>query len=888
MSSLDPESWKSISPHLDRALDLPEDERAAWLKSLSDEDPTMAAHLREMLDEHRMLAQERFMEQSPSSGPAGPAAQGGTIGSYRLLAVIGEGGMGTVWLAERSDGEFQQKVAIKLLRPGADRPSLKHRFLKERQFLANLNHASVARLLDAGETNDGRPYLIMEYVDGVPIDVYTAPLDTSDCITLFLKVCEGVAHAHNRLIVHRDLKPSNILVDSNGQPKLLDFGIAKLLDDSGNATRTIERALTPNYASPEQFHGQPQTIATDIYSLGAVLYKLLTGRSPHETGAEPTPVPAVLTGGREITSPTRLKANLPKDIDYILGKALRTEPDERYVSVDAFSDDLRALLDWRPVQARSGDRWYRTRKFLRRHWIPVAAASVMMAGLAVGLYVANRERTVAQRRFAQVRQLANRVLSLDMELRSLPGAVRARQEIVSMSLEYLEALRPEARADQRLAMEIATTYSRLARAQGVPVSLNLGQYEQAEESLRKAEDLIESILAASPSHWAATSASIQIAHDRMILADSRGKPDEALAQARKAVARSEAFLAMDNIKPLDRSRITEVYVNVALAHKNQHRYEDAVRYASSAVQQLEAGPADLSTLSNAWSIVADARRAMGDLTGSLQAIVKARSAVERDDPNAYLHWSYLFNVLWREGLVRGAANGPSLGQTAEATAVFQQAIDVLEREAAKDPNEAASRMRFASAGRELGAVLRDRSPERALAVYDLAIARLGQVQKNARARRGEAELLAGSSYALRKLKRFDQAKQRIDKAFALLRDTKDYPAKAVTLDEAASTTLLALGDYHAEMGQSKLAAEVYEDLLQKVMAAKPDPERDLRHAAGVASIFGTLGGLRQRNGDAGKGKELLARRLQLWEHWNKKLPNNAYVLRQLDSVRNSN
>src|SRR5439155_64042 len=203
---------------------------------------------------------------------------------YRLIRRLGSGGMGEVYLAERDDGEIQQQVAIKMLRAGADRPAWQERFLRERQLLSYLNHPSVARLFDAGHTESAQPYLVMEYVEGVPIDVSAEGKSLREQLTLFLKICEGVAHAHRHLIIHRDLKPSNILVDPSGQPKLLDFGIAKLLDETSDQTKTVERLLTPGYASPDQMRGGIQTTATDVYSLGAVLDKMLTGRSPHESG----------------------------------------------------------------------------------------------------------------------------------------------------------------------------------------------------------------------------------------------------------------------------------------------------------------------------------------------------------------------------------------------------------------------------------------------------------------------------------------------------------------------------------------------------------------------------------------------------------------------------
>jgi serine/threonine protein kinase len=277
-------------------------------------------------------------------------------GPYRLTRLLGRGGMGSVYLAERADGEVRQQVAIKILRYAGDEPLFLERFLRERQILAALTHPGIARLLDAGHASDGRPYLAMEYIEGVPIDAYAERLDLRAKLTLFTRLCEAVSFAHRNLIIHRDIKPSNVLVDSSGQPKLLDFGIAKILDAATDQTITQERLLTPEYASPEQVRGAAQSTAGDIYSLGAVLYRLLTGRAPHTfTSGKPEAVAFVISS-TEPAAPSKVNPGLPKDLDFILGKALRKEPEERYASVDAFADDIRAFLELRPVRARSGDR----------------------------------------------------------------------------------------------------------------------------------------------------------------------------------------------------------------------------------------------------------------------------------------------------------------------------------------------------------------------------------------------------------------------------------------------------------------------------------------------------------------------------------------------------
>jgi serine/threonine protein kinase len=279
-------------------------------------------------------------------------------GSYRLGDLLGRGGMGTVYLAERVDGEVTHKAAVKLLRPGADDPQIRQRFMAERQILATLSHPNIASLLDAGHREDGQPYLLMEYVEGKAIDVYTADLGIRQTIRLFLKVCAAVGYLHRNLVVHRDLKPANILVTSEGEPKLLDFGIAKILDLTTDSTQTSMRMLTPDYASPEQVTGTPITTASDIYSLGAVLYKLLTGASPHQFDDESggAIASAIFTG--RITPPSSLTPGLKSDLESVVMKALRRESQERYATVEQFAEDLENFLEWRPVRARRSDAWY--------------------------------------------------------------------------------------------------------------------------------------------------------------------------------------------------------------------------------------------------------------------------------------------------------------------------------------------------------------------------------------------------------------------------------------------------------------------------------------------------------------------------------------------------
>jgi len=787
-------------------------------------------------------------------------------GPYRLVQLLGSGGMGDVWLAEREDGEIEQRVAVKLLRASADRPAFRDRFLRERQLLAYLHHASIAGLLDAGHTSDGRPYLVMEYIEGVRIDEYAAGLDLSATLRLFLRVCDGVSHAHRHLIVHRDLKPSNILVDETGQPKLLDFGIAKLIDAHGEETRTVDRMLTPNYASPEQVRGDVQTTSTDVYSLGAVLHRLLTGMPPRE--------------GED------RMATLPRDVEHILRKALREEPGERYVSVDALASDILAFLESRPVLARSGDALYRMRKFLRRYRAPVIAASLVMASLVAGIQIANYQRGLAQKRFRQVRQLANKVLLLDQAVGGLHSSTRARNEIVALSKEYLETLGDEARGDKDLALEVGEAYSLLARTQGISVVANLGQHREAEASLQKARGFVQPVLDQNPNHRRALLTAARIHHDRMILAETERRREEALTEAAKSVGYLERLLASGDLQDSEREAAAEIFYHMGLAHKNVDRAQDGIAFVRRSIETANTMQDGYLRLCMGWSLMADLLRITGDLEGALEAIRQARRHLANAQFSSEMHrrnaW---FTVLFREGRILGAASGMSLRRTAEAIAVLEKAFALTEEWTLSDREDAWSRLLLAPVGRELGMLLRDTNPERALSIYDRTLRRVAEVHNNTEARRVEVELLAGSSYALRRLQRISEAKARLDDAFRIMGETGDYPSACVTPHQQTDAALRALADHHAETGDVHGAAGIYGELLEKMTAGNADPERDLRHAVAFSSLYGSLALLDRRIGLESRFDSLVAARLALWRNWERKMPGNGFVRRELESAR---
>jgi eukaryotic-like serine/threonine-protein kinase len=419
MSTPDPDRWLELSSQLDTALEMTGPARELWLASLRVRDPARWAQLRSLLVDHAALDAAGFLQRSldsplprqseaRSTPPRSAALAGQTFGAYTLSSPIGEGGMGSVWLAHRSDGRFEGRAAVKLLNASPVGRAGEERFTREGTILARLAHASIAHLVDAGVSEGGQPYLVLEYVEGQWIDRYCdeRALGIGDRIRLFLEVLAAVAYAHANLVVHRDIKPSNVLVRTDSaaahaaaRVKLLDFGIAKLLEpdgpvDAGLAlTRDTTWALTPAFAAPEQLTGQPVTTATDVYSLGVLLYLLLSGHHPAAAGlrspadlitavvdVEPPRLSEIVTdakahgdatiashAARRGTTPVLLRHALQGDLETIVAKALKKSPAERYPSVAAFADDLRRVLEQRPISARPETMRYRATKFVRRN-----------------------------------------------------------------------------------------------------------------------------------------------------------------------------------------------------------------------------------------------------------------------------------------------------------------------------------------------------------------------------------------------------------------------------------------------------------------------------------------------------------------------------------------
>jgi eukaryotic-like serine/threonine-protein kinase len=467
---------------------------------------------------------------------------GARIGAFTIVRMVGRGGMGAVYLANRADGGFEQTVAIKVIQSFNPTPRLRERFEQERQILARLSHPNIARLLDGGETPSGSPYFVMEYVSGEEIDSYCnrRSLNLSARLQLILHVAEAVQYAHENLVVHRDLKPENTLVGEDGIPKLLDFGIAKVLDPlSGQAATTVTRVLTPEYASPEQIRGDAVTTAADIYSLGAVLYRLVTGRPPHSIeGLSPLEA-ARKVSEEDITVPR----DVPADVAAILRKALHNDPLHRYRSAAEFSNDIERFLDGKAVLAVPDSMGYRTAKFVRRHWIVVAAAAAVMLSLTVGAAVAIRQGRRAEQRFAEVRELSNQFLfEFEGAIHDVPGTLKARELVIKTAQRYLDRLAQDAGGDRTLIHELADAYQKLGDVQGNTVGGNIGDVKSALASYRRAVTLRDSVGDAQASNTkirvAYLFALISLANEEAV----SGDPARALPLCEKAVSTVDAWL----------------------------------------------------------------------------------------------------------------------------------------------------------------------------------------------------------------------------------------------------------------------------------------------------------------------------------------------------------
>jgi len=580
------------------ALKQPAGTRDRWLETATPDAATRddVGELLRVYDED-----PGFLEAPIAAAPAvrsiehddGQWPEARRLGPYRLVREIGRGGMGVVYDATRDDAEFERRVAIKVLPAALASTTLDERFRFERQVLAGLDHPNIARLFDAGTSDDDVPYLVMEYVDGEPIDAWclSRQCTVQQRVELTLAVCAAVGHAHQRLVVHRDLKPANILVTAQGQPKLLDFGIATLISEQGRSvgmTRTGQHSFTPGYASPEQVRGERVTTASDVYSLGVLLYVLLASRTPHAL-ADLTPLEA-MRAICEVDPPAPSRVAAPADqkllrgdLDAVVLKALRKEPGARYRSVFDLEADLEAWLGGRPVIARPATLGYRMRRFVGRHRVSVAAAAVttmaILGGGGVAVWqarVAAVQRDRAEHRFREAREFSRTlVFDVNEALSKVPGNTEPRRLLLDRAVQFLDGLATDVGIDASLKLELAEGYRRLGSLQGGTGAANVGNRAAATVSFQKAARLTDEVLASQPDDLDALIAAMKAQADLELTSlDLKDMTRAAWAQARhRDLLQSLERRAQESPRVVE--AIADAYADRAAAFESRRDYAGA-------------------------------------------------------------------------------------------------------------------------------------------------------------------------------------------------------------------------------------------------------------------------------------------------------------------------
>ncbi len=741
--------WQETERIFLAALDLPAAERSALLDREAAHDPELRAAVEGML-RHAGDGGTRIQGAVARAAAALPVEPPPIhIEKFTIVRELGRGGMGTVYLAERAAAEFRQQVAIKVVTHGLGSAQLVERFRQERRILAALDHPNIARLLDGGATDQGVPYLVMEHVEGRPLIEYSRErhLPVRARLLLFEQVCAAVQHAHQKLVVHRDIKPGNILVTAAGVPKLLDFGIAKLLhpdDATAELTRTGMHPFTPAYASPEQVRGEPVTVATDIYSLGAVLYELLAGVSPHRIrNGSPADLELAICETMpqppsEAVSDRRIRRELAGDLDNIVALALRKDPARRYVSVEQFAGDICRFLEGRPVRARPETLAYRAGKFVLRNRIAVAAGVLAVVSLTAGIVAAtlqarraDAQAARAERRFQQVRKLANTfVFGIYDGMVNVPGTAKIRAEVVTTATEYLDSLAREAEDDTALQLELAAAYKRIGDVQGNPGKSGLGQTRAAIASYGKAAAILERLARRE-------NPDPKVLADLAVLERTTGFVQLQLGDPARAVSHQSRSVAAWERRNPRRGQNLEADTGIAQAWGimgqallGQGDAAAAVEKHTAAVDLLRrwpssgAAPVPQGTFSLMLHDLAEARRDTGDLAGAVAAYQESVRICEKflaANPRNFTWRRRRFLLHFSLATVSGNPLSFHLGQSEAAESYAGLALREAEALADEDRGSARSERDRLFGHWVMGCVLLPRNPRRALPYLETAL-----------------------------------------------------------------------------------------------------------------------------------------------------------------------
>lgn len=943
---MDNERWRKIEEVFQDVAERDPADRNAYLTQVCGDDRELRREVESLLahDVFDTFIQEPIEDSARSlADDSDHDLIGQRLGPYRVAELIGHGGMGVVYAAARDDDQFNQRVAVKIVRRGMDTSFVLSRFRHERQILASLEHPNIARLLDGGTTEGGRPYFVMEFIEGPTITEFCAAnrLSIAERIKLFRRVCSAVQYAHQKLIVHRDLKPSNILVTASngkdgGAPKLLDFGIAKLLDPAQSAadparTATVMRMMTPDYASPEQVRGLTITTATDVYSLGAVLYELLTGQRPHrfqtytpteiervvcEIEVEP-PSKAASQAANQAASQTASQAagesdglsakarkQLSGDLDNIILMAMRKEPERRYQSVEQFSDDLLRYLEERPVIARGDTTGYRAGKFIRRHRLGVAATALVIASLLGGLIAANYQARRAERRFAQVRKLANTFLfDFHDKIEKLPGSTEAREMVVKTALEYLDSLAQEAAGDPALQLELARAYLRVGDVQGDLRAANLGQVKASALSYQKGLALAENLAAGAPDNTALfetlTELHLNLGAQHSLNGDVAG----GIAELRQALSAAEKINARNPNKRQHLVMLIQSHEALGDAELSRRNIAAALDNHRRTLQLCERRAAEFPNdpaqhgLALALSRLGDTQAEQGDLAATLESYRRSllihEALVKKLPDNAVYRREMKVAYNWA-GNFSGNPRFLNLGDSAAALRYYRQGLVISEELAAADPKNSLAKFDLGVSYEKMGDILSEIEPAQAAEFYRRALSAMSDVltasPNQHRFLRRHAVFLWKRGATLRNLGDHKGALQNLHQALESLQALAAKSPSNAELQGDLHATFTALADALTGTGERAEALNCGNKslaLAEKMVAANP---ADLYAQWWLAKSYSGLG--RYHESLASTPKSRLAERianwkqardwrqkaLSVWDEWPKHAVSNSFDL----------
>jgi tRNA A-37 threonylcarbamoyl transferase component Bud32 len=858
----------------DAAVELPPPDRARFLDEQCQGDDDLRRELTAMLGDAASGFTKAVEHAAAAAAGDGGSWPGRKLGPYRVVRLIGQGGMGAVYEGVREDA-FEKRVAIKLVKYSFDSDVARRRFERERQILARLDHPNIARLLDGGDC-EGLPYLVMEFVEGGPLLAAASALNISEKLRLFRQILSAVAYAHRNLIVHRDLKPANILVSGSGEPKLLDFGIARLVEEDttgrpGPHTMTAAAMMTPDYASPEQVKGESAAVASDIYSLGAILFELLCGARPHRLESYSAAEIYQTICEKEPRAPSqaatdpRNQRELRGDLDTLVLHAMARDPAARYRSADAFSAEIERFLDGRPLTVRPASALERGWKFVKRNRLAVGAGLALVASLFGGIAVSTIEARRAQRRFDQVRELANTFLfQFYDQVTPLAGSTAVRASIVDTARKYLDGLEKDAGNDEGLILELAQAYQRLGDVQGRLGTSNLGQLDEARRSYQRARDLYARlpVTRESPPDVRRKVADV-------LFASSRLEFDTYHEDAAEPFSRLALELLGGDDAP---TRMLHAAGERSLGaiRMKQGRTAEALTLMESARQTLvdlrSSGYADKNLpaeIATTEERLARTRVVAGDLDGALSTFLELLRHTEPCDEHAPPGSACrtLAVRLSSTADIYGALDRPNLGEPEKAAVLYEQALHIHERIAAQDTQDRQARFDVAGRYGKLGDVVWRSDPKRAIDLYERALATAKTLASKEQITILRGSYLIAITRPLTQLGRTAEARRALRE---LSKQESEEPPPTAYADRLGAIYVQALvPPLLVAEGKREEAGRALEKLIQDTDTLRREKPTDLAPVFLLSNCYRDLAAI--SSGD--QRRQALLRSADVWHSW---------------------